>query len=663
MKLVTFFLQTLFIVLSQSFGVRGQNVNGTTSDQYLYSTASPYSSSLQIGSVSFSQPLNGDLRLWYQPQSIRFVGVIDGFAPMMDSKVSVGGFSVCPNTNEDILEWWNSVELTNNPWQLNVVSDSSGRALVDVSVDADAVGYDLIEIVNHPILVSDANQTVLSCTSINSVGVLSTVLFSDQQHTLVNIHSNTKSGISYLNYFATSEYFQLSGFLNGGGEFTAVVEIQILSNSELSESERCQSDAFVYRTNNTDIIPTPANKEYVYWLETNVDELSPLQLYDGLIKIRTFNSSGAVTSSDCNQLMIFVDEWDVRLREPKIEVVFSDVTSSEEIRLFYLKTPYRNHTVELFARDCTQRLANNVIRMSSALVSPVGELDLLFDVSTDLLLANGDSDESGVQVFFQSTESSSIEFCVRVSLNVVSTGEDGESEIVTPVSFLDTVVLISLDLTLNFEIAEGFVFPRGDPSVVTQNAIIDYNIEACLCETPTVVRGDTCGGTLPELSDALEPGDILGLCINTDSESVVVARIVELQFLQDGQEKGPRPVNNGIFSELTSLATTNGLTTKGRNIALTSRLVDAFFTANPDSSLLIRGVVEIEFSGTDANRGSRKRFLQDASTTPASVALTAQKVFELSVDVDGEVYLSVSSASVLKSTIVLPFLAFGQNFF
>lgn len=638
MHFFSFFLQAFI------FGASAINLNDTNTESSSTSV-SPYVSSLQIGSTVIKDPLAGDVSVWYRPETVRLSGEVSGLVPNTVGRVSVSQYTECIEEGTVVPDWWNPFVSPENPWTSNLEADGAGVARINVNLKVEEIGHDLIEIVNHPVIVYSADENILSCSNINSVGVLSTAVFSQGPQALSQEdEASTLTELSYVNYFATQDYFQVSGYIDGVVSSSETVEVQVYPFND----NTCEQSDAIYATNQTEILSVPESEEgqFVYLLESSVDNFNPITQYNSWIQVRVFDSDGIATSTACSRLMVYVDEWKIELRNPPIQVVFSDLTDTEEIRLFYSKTAYRNHTVELLSRDCTEPLRGSIIELvSDQASSPVGDLDLVFDVSTDLLLVDT-SDENQVQVFFQDSDTNSIEFCVRVRLNIIEEDAEGFT-LLTTVSSLDTVVIISVDLTLNFEVAQGYVFTRdGDPNVVTDNAIIDYNIEACLCETPTVVPGDTCSQSLPELTSVFEPGSILGLCINTDSDSVIIARILDLQFLQDGVEKGPRPVNNGVLSELTEIVITNGLQETGANIALTSRIVDAFFASGSAETLIVRGVVEIAFSSV------RGRRLQEKNTSVASIptSLTTQKRFELSIDIDGEVYLSVSCADTMHET-------------
>ena len=601
-------ISTIFYIFMNPIFAQNQTTPGSNT---IYSTGNENYELIGISDIDVGN-ITGTVEIYYRQNQLKITGSISGLEENIQSKLSV--FSLYSCSEESNEEWWNQLRIEDNPWLNNYQTNTQGNTNLDIYINSDQIGYDVIEILNHPLFLYDSDKDIVSCSYINSLGVLSNVLFSD----------------GYLNYYANQNYFQITGFL----------ENKLNSNLTLFDSENCDNlDNKLYSKlinfQNTSSVTNIYIKEYSEKLIFN-----PLSFYNSLVLVTNDKDS----LEQCDMLNIFIEEWSIQLRNNQIEVVFSDETEKEEIKLFYEKTPYRNHTVEIFHRNCEDLLENEVISIYSQNSNMLGELDINLYLET----ANINNNE---EIYFVNENSlPTIEFCVRVNLIL-------DSDPSTVVSFLETLVIINLDLSLNFNLAEGFIYERNDPAIITQNAIIDYSIVACLCETPIVSIGDTCD-SIPEISGPFSSGTILGICLNTDSSDVIINRIVELILIQDGQAKGGQPIENGVFNELTNLVTSNGLSESGRNIAINTRLVDDFFDDEEPGDVLAQGIVEIEF----ANRRQlqkieiKRRHLQNTSI---------QKNFEIIIDLDGgvDIYISDSnSIDVDINLLALLFLSFVINF-
>lgn len=601
-------ISTMFYIFTHPVFAQNQTTSGSNT---IYSTGNEKYELIGVSDIDVEN-ITGTVEIYYRQNQLKITGSISGLEPNIQSKLSV--FSLYSCSEESNQDWWNTLRIQDNPWLNNYQTDNQGNTNLEIYMNSDQIGYDVIEILNHPLFLYDSYKDIVSCSYINSLGVLSNVLFSD----------------GYLNYYANQNYFQITGFL----------ENKLNSNLTLFDSESCNNLNYkLYSTlidfQNTSSVSNIYIKEYSEEITFN-----PLSFYNSLVLVTNDKDS----LEQCDMFNIFIEEWSIQLRNNQIEVVFSDETEEEEIKLFYEKTPYRNHTVEIFHRNCEDLLENEVISIYSQNSNILGELDINLNLET----ANINNNE---EIYFENENSlPTIEFCVRVNLIL-------DSDPSTVVSFLETVVIINLDLSLNFNLAEGFIYERNDPAIITQNAIIDYSIDACLCETPIVSVGDTCD-SIPEISGPFSSGTILGICLNTDSSDVIINRIVELILTQDGQEKGGQPIENGVFNELTNLVTSNGLSGSGRNIAINTRLVDDFFEDQEPEDILARGVVEIEF----ANRRQlqkieiKRRGLQNTSI---------QKNFEIIIDLDGGIDIYISDSNSIDVDIhflSLLFLDFVINF-
>lgn len=279
--------------------------------------------------------------------------------------------------------------------------------------------------------------------------------------------------------------------------------------------------------------------------------------------------------------------WSIDIREPKISTQFSDNSLDNEITIFYKKiTKNRNHRIYLMKNDCIENLTSNVLLISNIYDDNNGNLDLNINVDTENINTNE-------EIYFNNEQNPRIEFCVRAELYIKPN---------ITVTYLETVVIIYLDLTLGFNNVETVIVEKEADSVVTDIANIDYSIDACTCNTDLVIPNDLCEN-LDKIDTIFQDDPYLGICLNTNSDQVEIFEIKNLDIEQDGFRFGPKLINNGEINELVDIIQSRGLSTMGRNIVLDIRLVDDFFRDELPKNLSVFGNVEVKF------RDSNRRFL------------------------------------------------------
>lgn len=626
--------------------VLGTNVTSTSpiNSEQVYTTPFYSSQYEPIGWVKFGQggtsaDLAGRVDILHKVNEVYFTGTVEKMPAASTGTIVPLSLYSCPTTGETVLpdsSWWNPTLGESTPWIPNIQSDSSGVASVEFSMSGQRVGYDMIEILNHPVALINNESKIVSCSPLNSFGILAS--------------TQLKNG-GHANYYANPRSLLITGFdveLSNQGE-NAVVQVRLFQDSSSgstdldidTEDGTCPGDSSLVLDNTT----RARNSSIVNFAFSALSQTTPLipnpvELYNGLISVRPNVPSSTPENNDnqCYSLSVDVDEWVVELRPPQIEVTFSDLTLNEEVKLYYYQTPYRNSTVTLLSRDCSVQLnTQNDISLYSASVSPLGELDVVWNINTDTIATNP-------SVYFTSEgESPSIEFCVRVSLIVPSSPA---SPLV--VTQFDTVVQITLDLTLNFNLVEGVVFRADDPAVVTQNAFIDYGVEACLCNTPTVLLGELCD-TVALDSRLVTPNQPVGICIQTDSNQVIIETLEELAFYQNNvnvNTPASQPVNNGVFNPVTSIVTTNGLSPTGRLIAVSTRLLGV----DPTQEVVAQGVATIAFADNRPSRRLQLNVRTTPNTSPNIIIESAQKEFELRINVDGELIVSEKPSTFIFPT-------------
>jgi hypothetical protein len=213
-------------------------------------------------------------------------------------------------------------------------------------------------------------------------------------------------------------------------------------------------------------------------------------------------------------------------------------------------------------------------------------------------------------------ETGKIKFCLRGDLNTTDSQVD-QNPTSYSVSFEETLVEIDLNLTQAFDV-ESIVLDRTDALNITENATVDYNIEAC-----------QCSGCLGDcVNDIISQNQEVSICIRApELESNNVADIKSLVLQQTGTPDFVAVEDYNFADVCTKTCDPTGVL----GCCVKCMVVSQFFTTSDPGNITGFGVAVIGFG----------RLL--AETSPSSSGRTLQEdtgnfEFSLSLQGDGDAY-------------------------
>jgi hypothetical protein len=319
-------------------------------------------------------------------------------------------------------------------------------------------------------------------------------------------------------------------------------------------------------------------------------------------------SPGFEGNTATRESAICTEAWTIESSTPAVTATF-EAESTSEIIFNFTKTFGRAHKFGLYAIIDNEDGETAFCDMNSPVVlskynEPFTTLGstaengvITFSVGVDIDVTDINNNDAF------SADDSLLSFCARVDLYY---DMDGNSEYTVDdvgVSFLEVPVKVFLDLTEGFEIVSINLL-REDAAVVTEEASVEYALEACQCEISTASSSPLCRDIA--VQPTINQNQVLNLCVNTLSTDVEIERIQSLRIKQvstgdvSGNEfiyaigggTSDNPNNDGSVSSLTIYDST-----PAQLQTVQTRLVSAFFP-NQDvlPDLEITGQALLKFS-------------------------------------------------------------------